>query len=61
MLVTGSLSLLADLAGGGRDKGWCTMARVSGRLGVLTFAVAIILIVVAVSYAAGYVLGKMVL
>ncbi len=46
---------------GGRDEGWCTMARVSGRLGVLTFAVAIILIVVAVSYAAGYVLGKMVL
>jgi hypothetical protein len=37
------------------------MARVSGRLGVLTFAVAIILIVVALSYAAGYVLGKMVL
>jgi hypothetical protein len=28
---------------------------------VLTFAVAILLIVVAVSYAAGYVLGKMVL
>ena len=59
VLVTGSLYLLADLEAA--DAAMKRRSRMRERIAVLTFALVVLVAIVGVAFAAGYILGKLLL
>ena len=59
VLVTGSLYLLADLEAA--SQAMRRRSRMRERLTVLTFALVVLVAIVGLAFAAGYILGKLLL
>ena len=59
VLVTGSLYLLADLEAA--DSAMKRRSRMRERIAVLTFALVVLVAIVGIAFAAGYILGKLLL
>ena len=59
VLVTGSLYLLADLEAA--ERAMRRRSRMRERIAVLTFALVVLVAIVGIAFAAGYILGKLLL